>query len=353
MAQKNIVSNITLGLCWAALLSFSNPVLSNVLTEDEVVSALLFKYGGIEEVLIHVDELSVPQQNAMQRYITNLEYLKLQSNYKNRTKLELLGAENAQNDLYLQHKINSDPNFIEKMRLLEQQAVFAKNKLLHEPPKSLIDTVPFDPSLPQELNLQVYPGFPGAISFFDQTGAPWPILLVKQGTDGVFKSEKMPNNSYSLEAQTAGVTNSGWFVLEGLDTTIPFRITSQNTDYFNSRRQVILPLIGPNAKPLKYTSSSRVDVAKAGPEFYSFLSGTTNGVSGAKEAKLEGIKGQAFLYNDFVYIRTTANLRGKGSSLVQEGSVGAYNLYKLYPRSFYWFFDGRAKVKAFVSDERR
>ena len=352
MAQLNSDLKISRVLCIIALLSFCAPTLSKGVTEDQVVSALLQKYGSIEEVLIHVDDLTVPQQNAMQRYITNLEYLKLKSNYESRTKLELLGAENRKNDLFLQEQINSDPELIEKMRLLKQQVEIANNKLLHNPPKSLIDTVPFDPSLPQELNLQVSPGFPGAISFFDQTGAAWPIVLVKQGTNGAFVSEKMPNNAYSIEAKLSGVTNSGWFVLEGLDTTIPFRITSKNTDYFNSRRQVIIPLIGPNAKPMKYTSSSRVDIAKAGPEFYAFLSGTTNGVTGAEKANLEGIKGQAFLYNDFVYIRSTAVLRGKGSSLVQEGSVGKYNLYKLYPRSFYWFFDGRTKVKAFVSSER-
>ncbi len=317
-------------------------------TDDLVAQELLARYGSIDEVLLNVDSLSIEEKNAFSTYLTNLEYLKLKANYKNRNKLELLDAEQRKEDLYLQEKLLSDPEFIENMRRLQHQKQVAENKLLHAPPESLIDTVPFDPSLPQELILQVYPGFPGAISFFDQTGAAWPIVLVKQGSNGVFTSSKMPNNAYSLEAKEAGVTNSGWFVLEGLDTTIPFRITSRNTDYFNQRRQVILPLIGPNAKPEIQTSSKRIDINKAGPEFYSFLSGTTHGIPGAKEVELIGIPGQAFTYEGAVYIRTRMELRGKGSSLIREGKVGNYNLYKVYPRAFYWFYEGRKRVKAVV-----
>jgi len=319
---------------------------SNV--RQAIADDLVSKYGSIDEVLLNIDKLSVYEQNAFSEYVIQLEYQKLKTIYDNRTSLEVLDAEQQKNDLFLEKKLNSDPIFIEKMRRLTLQAEIAQNKLLHEPPESLIDTIPFDPSLPQELILQVYPGFPGAISFFDQTGAAWPIVYVKQGSDQIFTSKKMPNNAYSLEAKEAGVTNSGWFVLEGLDTTIPFRITSRNTDYFNQRRQVILPLIGPNATPEVVTDTRRIDINKAGPEFYAFLSGTTHGISGAKQVELTGITGQAFTYQNSIYIRTTMELRGKGSSLIREGKVGTYNLYQLYPRAFYWFYQGRQKVKAFV-----
>lgn len=136
--------------------------------------------------------------------------------------------------------------------------------------------------------------------------------------------------------------------MEGLDTTIPFRITSKNTDYVNSRRQVIIPLIGPNAKPAEYRSASSINLDEAGPEFFSFLSGSVSSVPNAREVDLVGIDGQAYYYNRFVYIRTTANLRSKGSSLVREGSIGDYNLYQLHPRSFYFFSDHGRKVKVVV-----
>ena len=340
LRYTNTITLFILSL-FASLASFAS-------INETAVQHLLEKYGSIEEVLIHADSLSVEEKNAFSSYITELEYKKLKSNYDNRNRLELLDVENQRNDLYLQEKYNSDPKFIEKMRRLELQKEVAQNKLLHAPPESLIDTVPFDPSLPQELILQVYPGFPGAISFFDQTGAAWPIVYVKQGSSGIFTSAKMPNNAYSLEAKEAGVTNSGWFVLEGLDTTIPFRITSRNTDFFNLRRQVILPLIGPNAKPEIQTSSKRVNINKAGPEFYAFMSGTIYGVPGAKQVELLGIPGQAFTYQGEIYIRTTMELRGKASSLIREGKVGNYNLYQVYPRAFYWFYQGRKKVKGIV-----
>ena len=337
-----------LNKCALLILSLLASPITLASINEIVAQHLLEKYGSIEDVLLNADSLSVEEQNAFASYITDLEYTKLQSNYDNRTKLEKLDVQNQKNDLYLQEKFNSDPKFIEKMRRLELQKQIAENKLLHAPPESLIDTIPFDPSLPQELILQVYPGFPGAISFFDQTGAAWPIVFVKQGSNGIFTSAKMPNNAYSLEATQAGVTNSGWFVLEGLDTTIPFRITSRNTDFFNQRRQVILPLIGPNAKPEIQASSKRVNINKAGAEFYAFMSGTSYGVPGAKQVELIGIPGQAFTFEGEIYIRTTMELRGKASSLIREGKVGNYNLYQVYPRAFYWFYQGRKKVKGIV-----
>ncbi|APX09763.1 DotH/IcmK family type IV secretion protein [Vibrio parahaemolyticus] len=353
MHSRNISSlkayfRLTVSAVVLSLSAFSQANQTNQVSHAAIADALLKKYGSIENILINMRELEVYEQNAIQTYITDLEYSKLQSNYQNRDRLEILRAENKKNDIIKSEKMNSDPAFIERMRKIERQRLIAENKLLVRPPESLIDTIKFDPSLPQELILQVYPGFPGSISFFDQTGAPWPIVYVKLGAQGAFEAGKTPGNAYSLEARLPGVTHSGWFQLKGLDTTIPFMISSEKTDYYNSRRQVIIPLIGPNAKPIQYRSTSSVDLDKAGPEFFSFLSGTTTGVPGAKETKLQGINGQAYLYNEFVYIRTTAILRSKGSSLVREGSVGDYNLYKLYPRSFYWFSDGRQKVKAFV-----
>ncbi|MCV5888077.1 hypothetical protein OFN71_33215, partial [Escherichia coli] len=81
-----------------------------------IADALLKKYGSIENILINMRELEVYEQNAIQTYITDLEYSKLQSNYQNRDRLEILRAENKKNDIIKSEKMNSDPAFIERMR---------------------------------------------------------------------------------------------------------------------------------------------------------------------------------------------------------------------------------------------
>ncbi|MCV5753467.1 hypothetical protein OFN51_32205, partial [Escherichia coli] len=90
---------------------------------------------------INMRELEVYEQNAIQTYITDLEYSKLQSNYQNRDRLEILRAENKKNDIIKSEKMNSDPAFIERMRKIERQRLIAENKLLVRPPESLIDTI--------------------------------------------------------------------------------------------------------------------------------------------------------------------------------------------------------------------
>lgn len=321
----------------------------------EAIPSSIEKYGSVDEAILHQGELTPDEQAELRKYVVDLEYQRLQSLYSEQEKLEQLQVKNKQKDVINQAEITNDPEMIRKLRELQLKAQIAQNQLLIHPPKSLIDTISFDPSLPQEMILKVFPGFPGAISFFDSTGAPWPIVKVKQGSNGAFNSEKMPGNSYSLEAAQFGVSNTGWFILEGLDTVIPFRISSENPDYFNTRRQVIIPMHGPNATAPtvsgKMSQQDQVVMDKAGPEVFAFITGTTKGIDGAKETNLQGITGQAYIYNDFVYIRTTAVLRGKGSSLVEEATLGDFHLYKLYKRAFYWFFTGNQKVKAFVSYE--
>lgn len=149
----------------------ANAALANDVSHTEIAEALIKRYGSIEDAIMHAEELAVYEQNALQTFIVDLEYSKLQKSHENRQRLEVLAGEQKQSDLITQETLNSDPAFIKRMRELQRQKIIAQNELLHTPPESLIDAISFDPSIPQDLLLQVYPGFPGSISFFDETGA--------------------------------------------------------------------------------------------------------------------------------------------------------------------------------------
>ncbi|MBE3657736.1 hypothetical protein BOO92_13725 [Vibrio navarrensis] len=319
---------------------------------DRSVSVLYEQYGTIERIVENLNELSYTEQAMVRKHLTELELERLAAIGDQKFALEEQKANaETEKELYKYKKAN-DPELILKQRQIQLQADQARHSLLVEPPKSLIDVIRFDPSLPQELKINVYPGFPAAISFYDNTGATWPIAEVKLGANGIFAATQTPQDIYTLEALKPGAIHSGWFVLRDLDTVIPFRISSQYNQYVNTRRQIIVPQIGPNAQVAANSqtiNTSRNDAVS--DEIFAFMNGTFSSIEGARALKMTGISGQAFEYKSNVYIRTTAVLRGAAGSLVEEHSLGKNNLYVLHKRTFYWFTFDSKKVRGYVHYE--
>ena len=362
MGNGNVKNLIVTGLIIASqLISFNtysnsnslNDVCSNVEKRNTVMTALITKYGGYKEAIKNVDNLSLTEASCLTAYLIELQKHKIQMQQNGKTQLEVLDATNRQQSVIEQLKLDSDEAYIQEKKALSAKAQIAENKYPFKIPKAIIDTVAFDPNKPQQLNLYVLPGFPGAFSFFDNTGAEWPVERVYMGDKKAFTAEPTKTPAYAISATEWGRTYSGWFELKGLDNVIPFTISSIPRDSYNMRRKIIIPSIGPMAKKPEIIklNNRKIDYSEATPEVFAFINGTVDGIDGAKEVPLLGIEGESYLYNGFVYIRTKAQLKGAALILVHEAALGEYHLYQLYKRAMYRFYDGRKIVKAFVKYE--
>lgn len=315
--------------------------------EAKTIEELLAQFSGQEGALRNLTFLSESEQSLLRQHMAKQEVDRL----KRLGELQGL-MDDAQTEIDKGNHIrtfaaSNDPEVIRKQREIDLLARQAQAALLIEPPKSIIDVIDFDPSLPQEMIINVYPGFPSVISFYDSTGAIWPVISAALGATGLFTAEKIGGapGMYKVEALQPGAHLSGMFFLEGLDTAIPFRVNSVNTKMVNTRRQVMIPLTGPNAKKADIIKSDLTTPDKLGDEMFAFISGTISGIDGAVEHKLTGVPGQAFEYNGAVYIRTTAHLR---APILAETALGQWRLFKTYKRSFYWFAHNRREVKGYV-----
>lgn len=322
------------------------------LSNDDRINQLYETYGTIELIVENLDQLDYETKELVRSHLTNLELKRLTAIGEQTFKLEKHESSKSKKyEMYRYEQANNAEDILKK-RKIKLEAEQAQYALLVNPPESLIDTIEFDPSIPQELLINVYPGFPSAISFYDATGAPWPVLQVKLGAKGIFTAQKSPLSMISMEALKPGAQHSGWFVLQDLDTVVPFRISSKYGPYVNTRRQIAIPQIGPNARPEKMTSTQKVHAESMGKEAFAFINGTARGIAGAEVRTVTGIPAIAYLYNDYVYLRTTAELKGATGTLFDQSSQGNFNLYKLSKRAFYWFSYNGNVVKGYVNYDK-
>ena len=249
--------------------------------------------------------------------------------------------ENVDKTIYEEYPMNSEE--IYKMRQIQRDVNKAKNAPLRDL-KLDITSQELDVDVNNPIILRVARGYNATLVFFDQSGAPWPIEGDVLHNKSSFASNVVSKTKHIVSFDIAEdfSESTAMITLEGHPVPIIVKLVGGDT-VVDSRKSIRVLKYGPNAEiePFSYTELENVS-----SEMLSILEGA-NIPNGAKRYLLNGVSGEAYLYEGDLYIRTRAMLMSppwKQSAVSNSG----YRVYRMKPSSVLLFSNNGERIEATV-----
>lgn len=214
--------------------------------------------------------------------------------------------EHEQENAVEKFRANKFPQFPPELITEERHRNFEYDEARKRPlfeVESTIQNIEIDPLEPATYTIEASVGEPTRLVFFDQTGAPWPVLRADAGKANRFGAVIIPEieagNQIAIELDDNFVRGNVLINLQDYGLPLVFRVIANplaTTPYANIRVQ----RYGPNGE-LQLSSDGIVDVA-ACRDVYELLESST--VTGGVKKYLSGITGNVFVTEEKTYIRS-------------------------------------------------
>lgn len=239
------------------------------------------------------------------------------------------------------------PKQIEQFHQIQLESAMATNKGPLVQGRAIVLPVSLAPGeVPPTIRLAF--GYMTAVSFVDNSGAPWPISSDALGNPAQFapiipKGGK--SNILLIRPNVPGASTNIAIMLKGLDTPVVFPITStlQHADY---RVTVQIDRMGPNATPPVFLRGP--DERTASEPLMAALEGVTPAAS--HNLTVSGIGHvQAWRSGNTMFVRSRATLVSPAWS--GQASGDGYTAYQMPYAPALLFSSGGALVNARVADQ--
>lgn len=232
---------------------------------------------------------------------------------------------------------------IVKLRQLDTEIKRAKNAPLKDL-KLDITSEELDVDVNNPIILRVARGYNATLVFFDQSGSPWPVEGDVLHNKSSFSSKVVSKTKHivSFDISEDFSESTAMITLEGHAVPIIVKLVGSDT-VVDSRKSIRVLKYGPNAEVEPFVHNELENVSS---EMLSILEGA-NIPAGAKRYVLNGVSGEAYLYNGDLYVRTRAMLMSppwKQSAVSNSG----YRIYKMKPSSVLLFSNNGERQEATV-----
>lgn len=285
--------------------------------------------------------------------ISHQEYLLFREMYRDGRLAELrealaTEARRLEFEKSLKVKFALDGSEIRTIRKLENEDARAKNAPLHNV-KLVINTIQVESDSPQPIIIRVAKGYSSSLLFFDEQGNPWDIEGDVIGDGSAFTSNKIPTKKHValFEIKRAFSQTNALITLSGLPTPVVVRLVGDDRTV-DARLSVRIPELGNNAdRSYTYSSNRAVSSAIVSDDMLTVLNGShlVNG----KKFNLNGVKGDVWFKNNFLYIRTKAELK-LPHYLETLSSPTGINVYQIHPRTSLLFTQDGELLSAVVEE---
>jgi len=230
----------------------------------------------------------------------------------------------------------------------KRQALERANSIrVSGPVNETFDTMNLPMEQKEAIEVYIVPGYLSTLTFFDSTGAPWPIEYAQPGNQSFqMKIAGKKGNIINLDTSEMYSDANASIGLVGQNHNYIIKLVA-NDKKNTSKLSFRVPDRGPEAK--QQIASSRSVVENAPEEMYDIINGRIYNLEGAKNVKISGVEADGYEYNGFLYIVSRHNLL----SPARENSVSlpsGTTAYKIYPTSSLQFSVNGEKVFASVED---
>ncbi|MEZ8292746.1 DotH/IcmK family type IV secretion protein [Vibrio splendidus] len=343
-------SKSTLNLCMSLILCLGIAPMAYAETKIETTSVgttneyqIVDKNGQIFSVNLSEHELAIikAKQETLKKYAyeeQQLDSLRTMLKEQDREKQ----VDEAINQKY--------PFTVEEIREMVTRDLMQKKA--YNGPKNgssnlnlVMKTITYDIAEEAPIDVKMVNANPASISFYDETGAPWPIKGEVLGDTKAFKFEVTGEKGHTAVIHTTPDTEFSQSIalinLEGMTQSFVIRLIS-DTSTTDARLTVKVPRLGPNAE---YSVLSNSVLDNKDPYILEILNGSSFG--SGERYEIEGIDGDAFLNNGRLYIKTKAKLLSPPPEAVMTSANG-YDVYKLEPVTSLLFSDKGKMVSASI-----
>lgn len=239
------------------------------------------------------------------------------------------------------------PEQVLEHRKKRQELERANSIRVSGPVDETFDTMNLPMDQREAIEVKIVPGYLSTLTFFDSTGAPWPIEYAQPGNESFqmnIAGEK--GNIINLDTSDMYTDANASIGLVGQNSNYIIKLVANDKEN-TSKLSFRVPDTGPEAN--QQISSSRSVVENAPEEMYDLINGRIYNLEGAKNVKIEGVEADGYEYNGFLYIVS----RHKLISPARENAVSlpsGTTAYKIYPTSTLQFSVNGERVFASVED---
>lgn len=238
---------------------------------------------------------------------------------------------------------------VTEIRLREMAVRKAENSPVVKEVEMLSRTIELDIESPHPIEISVSRGFASSIAFFDETGAPWPIIGDKVIADeSSFTATVLESNPHVavFEIKREFAQSNALMTLQDIPLPVSLKLSGEEGKV-DSRLIVRLPMLGPLSTALP-TRSARHQIENVSGAMLEMLNGGR--LSGGKEYELKGVDGTVFVRGGRMYVRTKAFLKAP-PALAEQISPTGINVYELVPVIRLLFSVGGTQVHAMVDEK--
>jgi hypothetical protein len=324
------------GVIALSFLSLSSGTLAVEDTEKDL-SSLSPREVAKQESQYNLDPNSPQYQEMLARRELMLELNQMYQALENQYSLES----------EMLNEVPLPPEKILEHRKKRQEQERASSIRVSGPVKETFNTMNLPMEQKEVIEVKIVPGYLSTLTFFDSTGAPWPIEYAQPG------NESFQINIAGEKGNIINLDTSNMYA----DANASIGLVNQNHNYIiklvandkenTSKLSFRVPDTGPEAN--QQISTSRNVVENAPEEMYDIINGRIYNLEGAKNVKISGVEADGYEYNGFLYIVSRHNLL----SPARENSVSlpsGTTAYKIYPTSSLQFSVNGKRVFASVED---
>ena len=310
--------------------------------EEEMVTVTLSDGSELELTESEL-ELMKQKQRALQKYRYEQEQLA-----DERRALQERERRNEL-DASLDRRHPLEPEEITEIRQRELRVRQAENAPVTGDVTFEMRTIELDVEEPRPIEISVSKGFASSIVFFDENGAPWPIVGDKVIADeSAFSATILSSNPHMavFEIKREFAQSNALITLQDMPLPVTIKLAGEEGKV-DSRLIVRIPQFGPLSQGLPVTQTRR-QIENVSDAMLAMLNGGR--LPGGVEYRLNGVDGTVFVKNGRMYIRTKAFLKAPPALAAQISPTGV-NVYELLPRISLLFSVNGEQVTAKVEEK--
>ena len=310
--------------------------------EEKVVEVTLDDGTTLELTESEVEQIRI-KQRTLQKYRYEQDELAEER--------RALAERERQNNLdaALTNRMPLDPKEIRDIRQRELEVKAAENSPVTGDVKFDMRTIELDVEEPRPIEISVSKGFASSIVFFDENGAPWPIVGDKVIADeSAFSATILTSNPHMavFEIKREFAQSNALITLQDMPLPVTIKLSGEEGKV-DSRLIVRIPQFGPLSQSMPVTQTRR-QIQNVSDAMLAMLNGGR--LPGGVEYQLNGVDGTVFVKDGRMFIRTKAFLKAP-PALAEQISPTGVNVYELLPRISLLFSVNGEQVTAKVEEK--
>nr|WP_275666843.1 DotH/IcmK family type IV secretion protein [Vibrio tubiashii] len=317
-----------------------------------VKADLFAKYGSIDQMLLHIDGMTLAEQNIV-RDMALQKMLEQKARIHKLEKEQRLNViEQEQDTSIAEYGAYNNPDQVIQRRVIDDNVKRAQSIEIHKIGVNVRNEA-YDPNTTKQLVINTTVNRPTVLSFFDTLGAPYTISehVPNQANakSTSFTLTKMGSNQLLIAANTDYKSISGFVFLKGAPQPVAFLLQSRPDLDRDAKVNIMLPDVSPDNKAT--VESIKVPFEKLNKDDDPYLAAVLSGriPQNAKNLMISGLPSNSSAYRigDFYYIRTQAEMKYEIHSA---NRVGSWYVFKAYPKATYYFYVNNVKTKVTINE---